>query len=148
MGDNTAEDVSDCDVGRCAIRLGIEAMNEPVDGLRYRAFAALCGAIIKGRLWVAALVLALTAMAVWQLPRLELDTSNEIWFVEGHPALDALREFERLFRNDDFVYVVLGTEDVFQPPPVEILTRRRPRGHRSLCARRYLAWQCRVRRRA
>jgi hydrophobe/amphiphile efflux-3 (HAE3) family protein len=68
-------------------------------------------------------VLALTAMAVWQLPRLELDTSNEIWFVEGHPALDALREFERLFRNDDFVYVVLGTEDVFQPPPVEILTR-------------------------
>ena len=69
-------------------------------------FTSLAAAILRARRPLLVVIILLTALAAWQLPRLKLDTSNEIWFVEGHPALEALHKFERLFRNDDFVYVV------------------------------------------
>ncbi|MEE8311548.1 MAG: MMPL family transporter, partial [Candidatus Binatia bacterium] len=86
-------------------------------------FTSLAAAILRARRPLVVVIVLLTALAAWQLPRLKLDTSNEIWFVEGHPALEALHKFERLFRNDDFVYVVLGTDDFFRPDPVAGMER-------------------------
>ncbi len=83
-----------------------------------RFFSALGNTILRLR-WIAVVFVVLaTVGASWQLPRLKLDTSNEIWFVEGDPALQALRKFQGLFRNDDFVYVVLTTDDFFRPQPI------------------------------
>jgi predicted RND superfamily exporter protein len=86
-------------------------------------FSRVAETILRARLPLALVLVLISGLAAWQLPRLQLDTSNETWFVEGHPTLDALRRFEDLFRNDDFVYVVLGTDDFFYPEPVALMER-------------------------
>jgi hydrophobe/amphiphile efflux-3 (HAE3) family protein len=86
-------------------------------------FSRLAQFVLRVRLPLALIITLVSGLAAWQLPRLQLDTSNETWFVEGHPTLEALRRFERLFRNDDFVYVVLGTKDFFHPEPVALMER-------------------------
>ena len=93
------------------------------DGSTLRFFASFARYVVVFRRPLALVLVALTLAAAFLLPRLRLDTSNETWFVEGDPTLAVLDEFERLFRNDDFVYVLYGTDDFFRPERIDLLGR-------------------------
>jgi predicted RND superfamily exporter protein len=49
------------------------------------------------------------------LLRVEFDTSNESFFVEGDPTLSAYHEFLTAFGSDEVVYALVETEGVFAP---------------------------------
>jgi len=81
----------------------------------YRFFSGLAESMLRRRIPLLAVVLALTAFFAFQTRHLELDTNNDIWFVEGDPTLELSDRFKAAFGNDDFVYVVLESEDFFRP---------------------------------
>ncbi|MBW2422166.1 MAG: hypothetical protein JRH19_26780, partial [Deltaproteobacteria bacterium] len=79
----------------------------------HRFFSELAAQLIQRRWLVLALVAALTAFMAAQTPRLELNTNNDIWFVEGDRTLELSEKFKEAFGNDDFIYVLFESEDFF-----------------------------------
>jgi hydrophobe/amphiphile efflux-3 (HAE3) family protein len=70
--------------------------------------------------WVLALsVVAISLFSVMAIPTLRVDSSNEHFFIEGDPYLALTKRFESLFRNDDFVYVLVEAEDFFETDLIE-----------------------------
>lgn len=65
------------------------------------------------RVALIALIIVLTGFFFWRMQDLQFDNSNEIWFTEADPALRRLTEFQTIFGNDDFVYLVFEAEHVF-----------------------------------
>lgn len=63
-------------------------------------------ALLHDRRWllISALVIVAVALASFA-PRLRVDNSLEVWFVEGDPALDAYDDFKRTFGNDEAIIV-------------------------------------------
>jgi predicted RND superfamily exporter protein len=57
--------------------------------------------------------IALTAFALTGLPHLQVDTSQENWFLEGDDALQAKQEVEAIFGNEDMGLVLVTTENIF-----------------------------------
>jgi predicted RND superfamily exporter protein len=63
---------------------------------------------------VCLLVVALiTAAAFNQLPKLKMDNSNDQFFLKTDVTRVAMDEFEETFGNDDFVFILLETDNVF-----------------------------------
>lgn len=84
-------------------------------------FARLTKIICRFR-WISlALLAGCTAFFVWQIQGLSFDNSKEIWFVEGDPSLERIREFKRLFGNDDFIYFVFDSAKTFSPEGLRTL---------------------------
>ena len=72
--------------------------------------------------WLSLAVVALvTAAAFTQLPRLQIDNSNEAFFVSGDPAQERLDRFRETFGNDDFAFIIIEVEDAFAPATLERL---------------------------
>jgi predicted RND superfamily exporter protein len=78
-------------------------------------FSAMAEAMLQRRWLLLAAVLAFTVFFAFQARNLELDTNNDIWFVEGDRTLQLSDRFKAAFGNDDFVYVVFESEDFFRP---------------------------------
>jgi len=75
----------------------------------------LTNTLIRFR-WISlALVAVVTALAAGQLPKLEIDNSNEAFFVEGDPTQRRLDAFRETFGNDDFVFILVHVGDAFDP---------------------------------
>ncbi|MBW2271954.1 MAG: MMPL family transporter [Deltaproteobacteria bacterium] len=87
----------------------------------HRFFSELAAQLIQRRWLVLALVAALTAFMAAQTPRLELNTNNDIWFVEGDRTLELSEKFKEAFGNDDFIYVLFESEDFFRPENIRRL---------------------------
>ena len=84
------------------------------DGAWQRFFTALTERILVWR-WPLALLLVLGTIGFgFAMRGLKIETRNEIWFVEGDPTLELMHEFEELFGNDDFVFVVFESPDFFR----------------------------------
>ena len=64
--------------------------------------------------WVIAVVLALTAAAATQLPKLGFDTSTEGFFHEDDPALLEYDEFRGRFGMDTLLLIAVRPPEVFE----------------------------------
>ena len=83
-----------------------------------RFFSASTEHLLRHR-WVLLLCLgATTLFLAGQTRHLELDTNNDIWFVEGDRTLELSDRFKATFGNDDFVYVLFESDDLFRPENV------------------------------
>ena len=87
----------------------------------HRLFSSLTTWLILWRWLVLALVAAVTAFLAAQTPKLELNTNNDIWFVEGDHTLELSDKFKQAFGNDDFVYILFESDDFFQPENIRRL---------------------------
>ena len=67
-------------------------------------------AIARNGLAWAGLLVVVTALGIWGALRVGVDNSVEIWFLEDDPALQAYRDFQDTFGNDEVVAVGLGRE--------------------------------------
>jgi predicted RND superfamily exporter protein len=70
---------------------------------------------------VLAVLLATTALAIYQLPQSKFDNALEIWFVSGDPALVAHDRLIDTFSSDDTIVVGFSAPDVFTPEILEFI---------------------------
>ena len=77
--------------------------------------ARLTETLVRFRWLSLAFVAAVTAAAASQLPKLEIDNSNESFFMTGDSTKARLDAFNDTFGNDDFVFVLIEVEDAFAP---------------------------------
>ncbi|MEM7100026.1 MAG: efflux RND transporter permease subunit [Pseudomonadota bacterium] len=69
--------------------------------------------LIQLRWFYLGLVVLVTGLALSQLPKLEIDNSNEAFFMTGDPTKERLDEFKETFGNDDFVFILVDVDDAF-----------------------------------
>ncbi len=79
------------------------------------AVARLTELIVRFRWPCLGVVAFVTLAAATQLPRLQIDNSNEAFFVEGDPTQQRLDAFRETFGNDDFVFILVDVDDAFAP---------------------------------
>ncbi len=77
--------------------------------------AVLTERIIRWRWWCLGLVTLVTLAAASRLPSLQIDNSNETFFVSGDPTYLNLEAFRETFGNDDFVFILIDVDDAFEP---------------------------------
>ena len=85
-----------------------------------RFFASFAELLLRRRVLVGILVSLVTVASIMTFGSFRVNSRNEIWFVENDPQLLVLEKFERIFQNDDFVYLLVQSEDFFNE---EILRR-------------------------
>lgn len=86
--------------------------------------AKLTATLVRFR-WLSLVLVALATVATaTQLPRLQIDNSNEAFFVEGDPTQERLDAFRETFGNDDFVFILIDVEDAFAPATLSRLADR------------------------
>ena len=61
----------------------------------------------------------ITFYLVVRASSVSMDSSNELWFVEGDRSLALIEKFRENFGNDDFVYVIYETDGFFVPEHIE-----------------------------
>ncbi len=72
--------------------------------------------ILAHPLWVIAAIATLTVFLGWQARRVELNSSIEAFFPEGHPAVTQDHEIKQVFDSRELILVALLNEDgVFNP---------------------------------
>ena len=81
--------------------------------------------IIKLRWLIIVGLIVLNIFAIMGLKRIQIDVSNESWFLADDPLVIAKEEFEDIFGNNDYAAVLVEAEDVFSP---EILKMMRELG--------------------
>ena len=81
----------------------------------YSTIARLTELLVRFRWLSLALVAAVTALAGTQLSKLEIDNSNESFFITGDLTKQRLDAFHETFGNDDFVFILIEVEDAFAP---------------------------------
>ena len=77
--------------------------------------------LVRFRWFSLGVVAVATLAAASQLPRLQIDNSNEAFFVEGDPTQQRLDAFRETFGNDDFVFILIDVVDAFAPATLERL---------------------------
>jgi hydrophobe/amphiphile efflux-3 (HAE3) family protein len=88
-----------------------------------RFFEGLTRFVLRYRWAVVVLVVAVTAVLTMAMDDLHIDSSNELWLVEGDPQLAIMRTFEDRFYNDDFIYVLGEFDDFFKPETLRLFGR-------------------------
>ncbi|PIE39862.1 MAG: hypothetical protein CSA51_03815 [Gammaproteobacteria bacterium] len=73
-------------------------------------FGKVSDHILRKRWWYLAGVILITVFFLSQMRTLRFDNSSEIWFVEGHRALEAKARFDEAFGNYQFVYLLFTRE--------------------------------------
>jgi len=76
-------------------------------------FGRLAERLLAHRWLVLVVVGVLTAILGASATRLEVNTSNEYFFLHGDPFIERYSEFKDTFGSDEFVYVLVSTDDVF-----------------------------------
>ncbi len=87
-------------------------------GRSARFFAGLARGLLRWRWPVLLASVGLTALFVVAMGALRMDNSNEAFFMERDPVRLVQDKFSQLFSNDDFVYILIETDDFFQPDMV------------------------------
>ena len=83
-----------------------------------RFFESLANLVLRFR-WIAILlVILVTGFFLMKMQGLKFDGSFELWFVESDPAMERLNKFKNTFGNDHFVYILIETDDFFQPETI------------------------------
>ncbi|MEM1246270.1 MAG: MMPL family transporter [Acidobacteriota bacterium] len=77
--------------------------------------------LLRWRLIALGLVLLGTIAAGSQLPKLQIDNSNEAFFMTGDPTKEYLDQFHETFGSDDFAFILVETDDVFEPSTLQRL---------------------------
>jgi hydrophobe/amphiphile efflux-3 (HAE3) family protein len=83
----------------------------------------MVGFILRHRVTMLALLLAITAVAGYFATRLQFDNSIEIWFREGDEGLARYRDFLDLFESDEFFVVAMAPGQVFTTRNLAYLNR-------------------------
>lgn len=83
-----------------------------------RFFESFADLVLRFRWLAILLVILLTGFFFMKMQGLKFDGSFELWFVEGDPAMDRLNKFKDTFGNDHFVYILIETDDFFQPETI------------------------------
>lgn len=78
--------------------------------------------LIRYRWLNIALVILVTVLSATQLSKLQIDNSNEAFFVTDDPTKNRFDQFKATFGNDDFVFILVDVKNVFE---VETLNRLR-----------------------
>jgi len=69
--------------------------------------------VIRHRYLVLVIVSIFVLIGFFGLERLEMDSSNESIFSSGDLLLEKNKEFKEIFGNEEFIYIMLESEDVF-----------------------------------
>lgn len=77
--------------------------------------------IVRFRAYSIVMFVALTTFALAGLPHLQVDTSQESWFLEGDEVLRAKQEFEAIFGNEDMALVLATADNIFTPENLRLL---------------------------
>lgn len=72
-------------------------------------------------IWATLLIIDLVALVL--AARTGMDSSIEIWFLEGDPSIETYHQFLDRFGGDEIVAVGLWTDDVFKPSNLEAIDR-------------------------
>ncbi|PIE64158.1 MAG: hypothetical protein CSA26_09515 [Desulfobacterales bacterium] len=75
-----------------------------------RFFGSVNDHMLKKRWWYLTAVALITVFFLLQMGTLRFDNSSDIWFVEGHRALEAKARFDEAFGNYQFVYLLFIRE--------------------------------------
>lgn len=86
-------------------------------------FARLAGGILRFRWLLLLLVFLLTIFAFYEMRTLRMDNSNESFFLEGDPTKLLLDKFRDTFGNEDFVYVLIETDDFFRADTIRLIKK-------------------------
>jgi len=88
-------------------------------------FADKANTIVKLRWFIIVGLIILNVVAIMGIKRIQIDVSNESWFLADDPLVIAREEFEDIFGNNDYAAVLVEADDVFSP---EILKMMRELG--------------------
>ena len=83
-----------------------------------RFFEIFANLVLRFRWPTILLVVLLTAFFFIKMQGLKFDGSFELWFVKSDPAMERLNKFKNTFGNDHFVYILIETDDFFQPETI------------------------------
>ena len=86
-------------------------------------FARLAEGILRFRWVLLFLVLIITIFAFFEMRNLRMDNSNEAFFLEGDPTKLLLDKFRDTFGNEDFVYVLIETDNFFKPENIRLIKK-------------------------
>ncbi len=86
-------------------------------------FAKLAEFTLAWRWPLVVAVLLLTAFFFYEMRSLKTDNSNEAFFVEEDKTRVTYNKFKDTFGNDEFVYILIETEDFFDPERVKLIGR-------------------------
>ncbi|MCK4256695.1 hypothetical protein KAX35_07385, partial [candidate division WOR-3 bacterium] len=78
-------------------------------------FAKKAKTIIKLRWIIIAGLIILDIIAIIGIKRIQIDVSNESWFLADDPLVIAREEFEEVFGNNDYVAVLVEVDNIFSP---------------------------------
>ena len=84
-------------------------------------FARLAEAILRWRWLLLLMVFIITIFAFYEMRSLRMDNSNESFFLEGDPTKLLLDKFRDTFGNDDFIYVLVETDDFFRADTIRLI---------------------------
>jgi predicted RND superfamily exporter protein len=86
-------------------------------------FARLAETILRFRWLLLLLVFLLTIFAFYEMRSIRMDNSNEAFFLEGDPTKLLLDKFRDTFGNEDFVYVLIETDDFFRTDTIRLIKK-------------------------
>lgn len=79
------------------------------------------GGVVRFRAYTIVIFVAITAFALAGLPHLQVDTSQESWFLEGDGVLQAKQEFEAIFGSEDMALVLATADNIFTEENLRLL---------------------------
>ena len=85
--------------------------------------AGLTETIFRFRWVLLLLVAVLTIFAFYEMRSIRMDSSNEVWFIESDQTLKLLDKFRDVFGNDDFVVLLVESDNFFEPENIRALGR-------------------------
>ncbi len=77
--------------------------------------------IIKFRWWVIIALILLNLFAIAGMKRIQIDVSNESWFLKDDPLVIAKEKFENIFGNAEYVAVLVEADDVFSHDTLKMM---------------------------
>lgn len=75
------------------------------------------------RVAVLAILAAVSALAVSQLPQVRFDNAIEIWFLDDDPGLLSHHRLLETFGSDELIFIGVEAPDVFAPEVLEVVDR-------------------------
>ena len=84
-------------------------------------FARLAECILRWRWFILLMVSVTTIFAFHEMRKIKMDNSNESFFLPGDPTKQLMDKFRDIFGNDDFVYVLIETDNFFKPETIRMI---------------------------
>ena len=84
-------------------------------------FGKSAKSIVRLRWLIIACLIIFNIIAIMGIKRIQVDISNESWFLPDDPLVVAKRNFEEIFGNNDYIAVLVEADDVFSPKILKIM---------------------------